>query len=195
MTSPPDDDPEYEAQLNEVLGTAPTWQGPGDGLPENAEEGEAGAVGKGAHNRSEDGVLAGATSFRTKGLRQERGEQVQNDDEQLEVSLAGEDRALSEDARSISTGDDSPSAQVFPQQSQSSTRAEFACRAAKSFFPPLQRQAKPTATAPSPPPARSLPPEDSTSVPPTSVFPRTLPSQHSGVPPRPRCIAACPPSP
>ena len=127
MTSPDDDDREYEAQLNEVLGgTAPTWQGTGDGLPENAEEVEAGAVGKDVDNRSEDGVLADAPSFRMKGLRQEGGEQIQNDDEQLEVPLAGEERALSEDARSISTGDDSPSAQVSLHHPHPSTRAEFA---------------------------------------------------------------------
>ena len=115
MTSADDDDPEYAAQLNEVLGdTAPTRQRTDDGLPDNAEEADGGL--RDGEDQSEEGVLADAPSFRMKGLPQGGGEQIRNDDEQTEVPLAGEDRALSEDARSISTGDDSPSAQVALQQ-------------------------------------------------------------------------------
>lgn len=61
-----DDDPEYEAQLKDVLGD--TQRQPGDdGLArEMLEAGDGDAGGSGTDKESEDGVLDNAPSFRIK---------------------------------------------------------------------------------------------------------------------------------
>lgn len=106
-----DDDPEYEAQLQDVLSSERTWQ---DTLTDNVQDEElgdfvvaetSGDVGGRSDDEDEDedeGVLDDAPRFRMK----------------VPVKGTGDDnasengKAMSEDARSISTGDDSPSVQV-----------------------------------------------------------------------------------
>ena len=100
-----DDDPEYEAQLHDVLDSERTWQS-----PTNDDEGEE--MGEFVANTTEDagirseedeedeGILADAPRFRMKVPVKGAEEGSDNG------------KALSEDARSISTGDDSPSVQV-----------------------------------------------------------------------------------
>lgn len=104
-----DDDPEYEAQLQDVLSSERTCQ---NSMSQNAEEieemGEF-VVNKALEPREErsededddEGVLDDAPRFR------------------MRMPVKGTDddgsdngKAMSEDARSISTGDDSPSVQV-----------------------------------------------------------------------------------
>jgi vacuolar protein sorting-associated protein 8 len=108
-----DEDPEYEAQLKDVLGDT-QWHH--DGLAcEAVEAGDGDARGRDADmdGESEDGVLDDVPSFRIK--KKDHGRRDQDNDPQLQELLPGdEERVLSEDARSISTGDDSPSAQVPP---------------------------------------------------------------------------------
>src|ERR1700737_3493232 len=91
-----DDDPEYEAQLKDVLGDDPGWQ-PREGDDEFGDQ---------AGDISEDDVLDDAPTFRMKFPRE--GDKHIPKDDDLEM---GEERLLSEDTRSISTGDDSPSIQ------------------------------------------------------------------------------------
>jgi hypothetical protein len=94
-----DDDPEYEAQLKEILGSS---------YPETQDDEEMGDF-VGGDDLSEDGVLEDAPTFRLKlPSSAGRGKEPEH------VSDIGivEGKALSEDARSISTGDDSPSVQV-----------------------------------------------------------------------------------
>jgi len=94
-----DDDLEYEVQLKEVLGSS---------YQENDNEEEMGDFTGGGDDNSEDGVLDDAPTFRMKVPHSEgRGKQPETSD----MGLV-EGRVLSEDARSISTGDDSPSVQV-----------------------------------------------------------------------------------
>ena len=101
-----DDDPEYEAQLKEVLGDEafPSLQDNGD-----EEMGEFEGPTRQDDEQSEDGVLDNAPTFRMKVPGNS-----DNMDTANQLSVAGEENgpALSEDARSISTGDDSPSVQV-----------------------------------------------------------------------------------
>ena len=104
-----DDDPEYEAQLKEVLGDQHnnpiSWT-----QNDDVDAEEMGDFIEGGDDKSEDGVLDDAPTFRMKLPPGEtRGKELE------EVSEVGvlEGRALSEDARSISTGDDSPSVQVL----------------------------------------------------------------------------------
>jgi hypothetical protein len=105
-----DDDPDYEAQLKDVLGDQlSSWQETGD---ESTEQQEMGDFVKDTDDQSEDGVLDDAPSFRLK-LPPESKLLHLKDEDTLSITGIGEDRALSEDARSISTGDDSPSAQVL----------------------------------------------------------------------------------
>ena len=95
-----DDDPEYEAQLKEVLGSS---------YEENQNEEEMGDFLEGADDISKDGVLDDAPTFRMKLPASEgRGKEP----EQLSDIGIVEGKALSEDARSISTCDDSPSGPV-----------------------------------------------------------------------------------
>ena len=91
-----DDDPEYEAQLKDVLGDDPGWQ-PREGDDEFGDQ---------AGDISEDDVLDDAPTFR-RTFPREGDKHIPKDDD-LEM---GEERLLSEDTRSISTGDDSPSIQ------------------------------------------------------------------------------------
>jgi hypothetical protein len=103
-----DDDPEYEAQLKDVLGEQIyMWRDDGT----DRQEGVSVEYVKDTDDQSEDGVLNDAPTFRMKVPRE--GNEVASKDEN-EQSITGnrDDKALSEDARSISTGDDSPSAQV-----------------------------------------------------------------------------------
>jgi hypothetical protein len=104
-----DDDPEYEAQLKDALGDEAS------SLHDtaNAEESEEmGVFGRVTGNESGDEVLDDAPTFRMKlppGEGQEELSQIEDD---AAITRIGDDGAMSEDARSISTGDDSPSAQV-----------------------------------------------------------------------------------
>ena len=107
-----DDDPEYEAQLQDVLSSERTWQ---NTLTDNAQDEElgdfvvaetSGDVGGRSDDEDEDedeGVLDDAPRFRMKVPVKGMG-----DDNASENG-----KAMSEDARSISTGDDSPSVQVL----------------------------------------------------------------------------------
>lgn len=110
-----DDDPEYEAQLRDVLGdSADTWTTTGDAAAIDSQDGgepDTLLRDNNAESDNEDRVIANAPSFRMKKGRPQERQRTLNED-QLEVPLAGDERALSEDARSISTADDSPSAQV-----------------------------------------------------------------------------------
>jgi hypothetical protein len=98
-----DDDPEYEAQLKDVLGDQSTWH-------ENGESEEMGEFIGDTENHSEDSVLDDAPTFRMK-LPHEGSQPARTREDGSEI---GADDKMSEDARSISTGDDSPSVQVFP---------------------------------------------------------------------------------
>jgi hypothetical protein len=104
-----DDDPEYEAQLRDVLGdeTSP-W-------PDIGQQEEMGELVKDTDDQSEDDVLNDAPTFRmklphgeSKGTRR-----ITKDDDEISITDIKDGKAMSEDARSISTGDDSPSVQVF----------------------------------------------------------------------------------
>lgn len=97
-----DDDPEYEAQLKDVLGDQlATW-------PENGDDDEMGELVGDMDNISEDSMLDDAPTFRMKLPKEAEssGKRIAEDGSDM-----GE-RPMSEDARSISTGDDSPSVQV-----------------------------------------------------------------------------------
>ena len=100
-----DDDPEYEAQLHDVLNSERTWQS-----STNDDEGEE--MGEfvadttddvGMRSEEDEGILDDAPRFRMK-VPVKRAEEGSDNG-----------KAMSEDARSISTGDDSPSVQVYPQ--------------------------------------------------------------------------------
>ena len=112
---PFDDDPEYEAQLRDVLGhdQVASWR---LSSPHPNDEGngeEMGAFVKDTDNVSEDGVLNDAPNFRLRVPRSENETQpTRDDDDEGSVSGGKDDRILSEDARSVSTGDDSPSVPV-----------------------------------------------------------------------------------
>jgi hypothetical protein len=102
-----DDDPEYEAQLKDVLGEQlSSWQN-------NGEDEEMGDFVAETDDRSEDGVLDDAPTFRMKlppEIKDEAQRIPKDEDDVSDIGLG--DTKLSEDARSISTGDDSPSIQV-----------------------------------------------------------------------------------
>jgi hypothetical protein len=102
-----DDDPEYEAQLKDALGDeVVSWRG-------NNEEQEEpmGDFVAATDDQSEDGVLDDAPSFRMKVPSENDARNVKDEDD-VSVAENRDERLLSEDARSISTGDDSPSVQV-----------------------------------------------------------------------------------
>ena len=101
-----DDDPEYEAQLKEVLGDEPFLDG--DEEMGDFHEGQI----RQDDERSEDGVLDDAPTFRIKVPVNSESIDTVNQEEQLSIVEQENGPALSEDARSISTGDDSPSIQV-----------------------------------------------------------------------------------
>ena len=107
-----DDDPEYEAQLRDVLGEdkVAAWR---DSSSNNLDHEEMGDFVKDTDDGSEDGVLNDAPNFRLRvppsSSSNERQRTKEDDDE---GSVSG--KILSEDARSISTGDDSPSVPVLP---------------------------------------------------------------------------------
>jgi hypothetical protein len=121
-----DDDPEYEAQLKDALGEQISeWQ-----TPQGQTEEEFGDFAREGDNQSEDGVLEDVPTFRMK-LRPETPPaelRIARDDDEASLEDLGEDKALSEDARSVSTGDDSPSAQVR------SRKATFDSRDLKSRY-------------------------------------------------------------
>jgi hypothetical protein len=103
-----DEDPEYEAQLRDVLDneTFP-WR------EDNPQEEEMGEFVKVTDHQSEDDVLNDAPTFRRMKVPPEstlEGRRPTNEEE--EEIFIKDGKAMSEDARSISTGDDSPSAQV-----------------------------------------------------------------------------------
>jgi len=108
-----DDDPEYEAQLKDVLGDQhPSWRE--DDNEEGEQERAAEEFAKDADDESVDSVLDDAPTFRLK-LPPHTSQtelQMSKDEEELSTTGIRDGRALSEDARSISTGDDSPSAQA-----------------------------------------------------------------------------------
>jgi hypothetical protein len=87
-----DDDPEYEAQLRQLLGDDNSAWRQNANLGSDDEMGEF-IQGKGYENGEGNGEVE--RTFRFRGRRQDEGEGV-----------------VSEDARSISTGDDSPSVHV-----------------------------------------------------------------------------------
>src|SRR5277367_6456556 len=108
-----DDDPEYEAQLRDVLGDdhqVATWR---DSSHHNVDhDEEMGDFVKDTDDGSEDGVLNDAPNFRLRvppSSSSNQKQRIKDDDD--EGSVSG--KILSEDARSISTGDDSPSVQVL----------------------------------------------------------------------------------
>jgi hypothetical protein len=148
------------------------------------------ARGRDTDEESEDGVLDDAPSFRIK-KKDTGGRDDDNGEELLDILPGDEERALSEDARSISTGDDSPSAQVRPLNTNPPSSSIFGstltvCRAAKSRCRPPRRQVNRMATpsslpcAPSPLPRAGA----STSELHTSDSPLTPPSPpHYAVPP------------
>ena len=104
-----EDDPEYEAQLKDVLGDETSqW-------PDIGQQQEMGEPVKDTDDQSEDDVLNDAPTFRmklppgeSKGTRR-----TAKDDDEMSITSIKDGKAMSEDARSISTGDDSPSVQVF----------------------------------------------------------------------------------
>lgn len=104
-----DDDPEYEAQLRDVLGDeTSTWA-------DIEQQEEMGEFVKETDGRFEDDVLNDAPTFRMKlppgdsdGTRR-----MAKDDDEISITGIKDGKAMSEDARSVSTGDDSPSVQVF----------------------------------------------------------------------------------
>jgi hypothetical protein len=107
-----DDDPEYEAQLKLLLRAdehSPRPQtadsrSPDDGVEETGE-----FLNLSPDDNSVDDVLDDAPKFRI-ALPAQAKKQPDADDRNGAVEGA----VLSEDARSISTGDDSPSIQVYP---------------------------------------------------------------------------------
>jgi hypothetical protein len=109
-----DDDPEYEAQLRDVLGsqtsTAPSVL---HGQTE-ADDEELHQFVKETNDVSEDDVLDDTPTFRIKAPYSTGAtKQAVRDDGRPASSGFGDDKALSEDARSVSTGDDSPSIPVL----------------------------------------------------------------------------------
>jgi len=103
-----DDDPEYEAQLRDVLGDEMS-------LWPDIEQQEMGELVKDTDDHSEDDVLNDAPTFRMKLPPGESREtpRMEKDDDEMSITDIKDGKAMSEDARSISTGDDSPSVQVF----------------------------------------------------------------------------------
>src|SRR5271170_379697 len=110
-----DYDPEYEAQLRDVLGDdhqVATWR---DSSHHNVDhDDEMGDFVKDTDDGSEDGVLNDAPNFR---LRvplpsSSSNQRLRTKEDEDEGSVSG--KVLSEYARSISTGDDSPSVPVLP---------------------------------------------------------------------------------
>ena len=97
-----DDNPEYEAQLKDVL--FPQMSG----RDEDYSEGQEGV--QTIEDQSEYGILNDAPTFRMKVPPDAAAQKIILYDED-DISLTG-GKTMSEDARSISTGDDSPSAQV-----------------------------------------------------------------------------------
>jgi hypothetical protein len=109
-----DDDPEYEAQLRDVLGDdkVAAWK---DSSSNNVDHAEMGDFVKDTDDGSEDGVLNDAPNFRLRvppSSSSSNQKQRTKEDDDDEGSVSG--KILSEDARSISTGDDSPSVPVLP---------------------------------------------------------------------------------
>lgn len=103
-----EEDPEYEAQLKDVLGDqGSAWPHAGDD-PGDEEMGE---FVKDTDDQSEDGVLNDTPSFRIK--RPPRENPIKDEEDLSGIVSTRDGKAMSEDARSISTGDDSPSVQVF----------------------------------------------------------------------------------
>jgi hypothetical protein len=114
-----DDDPEYEAQLKEVLGDQmSTWQDDDN----NKGQEQMNLTLRGTGDGSEDSVLNDVPSFRMKLPPEASGStnRIDKDDDDVSITDA---RAMSEDARSISTGDDSPSAQVHTKTIYFDSRA------------------------------------------------------------------------
>ena len=114
-----DDDPEYEAQLKEVLGDhMSTWQDDDN----NEGQEQMNPTLRDTDDRSEDSVLNDVRSFRMKLPPEASGSanRIDKDDDDVSITDA---RAMSEDARSISTGDDSPSAQVHTETIYFDSRA------------------------------------------------------------------------
>ena len=115
-----DDDPEYEAQLKDVLGD---HMSTGQDEDNDERQEQMGQALKDTDDQSEDGVLNDVPSFRVKLPPEASGSAKQIDeDEDDDVSIT-DIRAMSEDARSISTGDDSPSAQVHTKTLHFDSRA------------------------------------------------------------------------
>ena len=105
-----DDDPEYEAQLKDILREQlSSWRDNNEGQE------ELGEIVKGPDEQSEDGVLEDAPTFRMKRALEAADQGSAKDEDDAFVGDIRDDKLLSEDARSISTGDDSPSAQVFAE--------------------------------------------------------------------------------
>ena len=100
-----DDDPEYEAQLKQVLGE---W-------PVNGNGTYHGEVVEGTDPKPDNEELPDdAPTFRFKlPLKGKITEEVAEREEDEDDDAIAEGIALSEDARSISTGDDSPSVHVL----------------------------------------------------------------------------------
>lgn len=116
-----DDDPEYEAQLRDVLGDdqLAAWRDSASVAHAiDSRDEEMGDFVKDTDNVSEDGVLNDMPNFRLRGALPSSSNERQparDDDDDESVSVSGrDDKILSEDARSISTGDDSPSVPVIP---------------------------------------------------------------------------------
>jgi len=103
-----DDDPEYEAQLKHVLDSTSTFR------DEDAVDEEMGEFIAETDTRSEDSVLDDAPTFRLRIPKRQQSSttRISRGEEEGAAVGVGDDKALSEDARSISTGDDSPSVQV-----------------------------------------------------------------------------------
>lgn len=102
-----DDDQEYEAQLKDVLNDQVSSMEEG-----HKERGGQGRIAKEVEEPTDDGVLEDAPSFRMK-RRPDGDRLVVKDADEISMEDIREERLLSEDARSISTGDDSPSVQVL----------------------------------------------------------------------------------
>lgn len=102
-----DDDPEYEAQLKDVLGDQlSSWK-------DNGGDEEMGDFVAETDDKSEDGVLDDAPTFRMKlppATTEETQRIPKDEDDVSDIGLG--DTKMSEDARSLSTGDDSPSVPV-----------------------------------------------------------------------------------
>jgi hypothetical protein len=114
-----DDDPEYEAQLKDVLGDhMSTWQDEENG---QGEEQMTNPI-KDIDDQSEDDVPSDVPNFRMRVPPESSGSAKRIDKDEDDVSIT-DARVMSEDARSISTGDDSPSAQVHTRNLQLMLRA------------------------------------------------------------------------